>query len=355
MNALPPMPHTPQRVLLIKPSALGDVITALPVLHGLRRSVPDAHIAWLLSSRCGDILSGMGGLDEVVPFERSRLGRAWRSVGALSALRGFRRTLRAGRYDMVIDLQGLLRSALFARWTHAAVRAGFADAREGATHFYTHRIGVDSPHTVDRNIELARQLGLDARPEDLRLELSDATHHAAAALLAGHGLENQQFCAVVPPTRWKTKQYPPRLWRRVVASLAGEIPVVLLGSPSPRERDLCAAVAEDIHGVVDLAGQTSPAEMAAVLAGSRGVVCCDSAAKFIAPAVGVNALVLMGPTRMEHTGPYKQGKAMVAEVPCQGCLKKRCGHITCMQSIEPEKVITAARAMLSMGGKACRS
>jgi len=79
---------------------------------------------------------------------------------------------------------------------------------------------------------------------------------------------------------------------------------------------------------------------------SRGVVCSDSAAKFIAPAVGVDCVTLLGPTQMDRTGPYPVGRGIVADIPCQGCLKKRCEHITCMQSIKPEVVIAAAMDMI---------
>ena len=155
----------------------------------------------------------------------------------------------------------------------------------------------------------------------------------------------------VPPTRWQTKLYPTRHWRRVVEALSAETTVVLVGSPSAEERDLCAAIAAgQSKAVVDLSGQTKLPELAALIAGSAGVICSDSAAKFIAPAVGVECVCLMGPTRIERTGPYLKGHAMVADVPCAGCLKKRCSHISCMQSISPESVIATASELFLEGG-----
>jgi heptosyltransferase-1 len=89
--------------------------------------------------------------------------------------------------------------------------------------------------------------------------------------------------------------------------------------------------------------------MVGMLAASAGVVCCDSAAKFIAPAVGVRCVVLIGPTRVEKTGPYRLGRAVVSEVACQGCLQKTCRHRTCMESIAPEVVLRAIDAMIQAG------
>ncbi len=345
LRRLPP----PKRVLIVKPSALGDVVTALPVLHGLRRTFPETHIAWLVSTACADVLLDQPGLDDIVLFDRKRLGRCWRSPEALRSLSAFFQTLRRGRYDWAIDLQGLFRSGLFTRWTGAVVRAGFADAREGAAMFYTHHVAVSAEHTVDRNLALARVMGIDARGEDVRLHISPDSQAFAEAWCRDLGLSRGGFLVCVPPTRWTSKLYPVRHWRRVAAGLAERMPVLLIGSPDPAEHELCRQIAEGISGVTNLAGRTTIRQMAGLLAISAGVVCCDSAAKFIAAAVGVECVVLIGPTHPERTGPYRRGRAFVADVPCQGCLQKRCTHGTCMESLPPSLVLDAADAMIRAG------
>ena len=330
-------------------------MTALPVLRGLRRSFPGAEIHWLVSTVCQGLIAGDPDLTETIPFARKQLGAWWRSPSAGGALLRFRRSLRGPAFDWAIDLQGLLRSAIFTRWTKAPLRAGFADAREGATLFYTRKVPVAAEHTVDRNIELARALGIDARPSDMTLSVDAAARQRTAETLAARGVTGP-FVLCVPPTRWVTKQYPVRHWRRVVERLAKTLPVVLSGSPSASERAMCAAVADGLGpGVVDLAGQTDLPELVALVAAAQAVVCCDSAAKFIAPAVGRPCLCLLGPTRVERTGPYGGGRAIVADVPCQGCLKKRCPHVTCMQSIAPDTVLAAARDLLEGAETACPS
>lgn len=347
IGVLSPLPAPPKRVLIVKPSALGDVITALPLLRGLRRTHPDAHIAWLVSTTCANILEGDTDLDEIIYFDRKKLGQCWRSPQALAALLGFKRQLRKGNFDWTIDLQGLARSGIFARWTKSPLRAGFADAREGATRFYTHRIETRAKHTVDRNIELARRLGIDATSQDMSLNIQPEAEAFAQKFRAAHALAGLDYIICVPPTRWRTKLYPVRHWRSVAEKLSRRLPVVLLGSSSRAEMKLCSEIAVGLGaGVINAAGQTKLAEMAALIAGSRGVICCDSAAKFIAPAVGVDVITLIGPTRTERTGPYLRGQAIVAEVPCQGCLKKKCRHMTCMQAINPNEVIAAATEML---------
>jgi len=337
---------TPDRVLIVKPSALGDVVTAMPVLRGLRRAFGrDLHVSWLINTNCADLIAHDSDLDECILFERKRLGRAWRSAGAARELMKLLKALKRGRYDWVIDLQGLLRSSLLARATRAPVRAGFADAREGGARFYTHRCPAPADmHTVDRNIALARELGIDAGSDDMTLQVAPAARQFAADFRDARALSDG-FVICVPPTRWKTKLYPVRHWRKVVSGLASRLPVVLIGGPG--DRDLCAAVADGAGpGVINAAGRTDVAQMVALIAACSGVICSDSAAKFIAPAVGVDVVTLIGPTRVERTGPYLLGRAVVADVPCQGCLERQCPHITCMESIDPETVIAAAVDML---------
>ncbi len=340
-------PQAPQRVLIIKPSALGDVVTAMPVLRGLRRTFPACHIAWLVRPDCAGLVRHDSDLNEIILFERKRLGKAWRSLDSLGALLKFFAQLRTARFDWVLDLQGLFRSAFFTGVTCSPLRGGFADAREGAALFYTRRFRPSKPHTVDRNIELARDLGINAKPEDMTLQISEEGRLFADDFCRKNAKQGKDFLVCVPPTTWRTKQYPVRHWRAVVSALSKRMSVVLVGSPSPREVQLCQAVAEGAGpGVLNLAGQTSVPQMVGLISRSDGVVCCDSSSKFIAAATGVDSITLLGPTMTERTGPYLRGRAIVAPVACQGCLKKQCRHCSCMDLIEPQTVIDAVEQML---------
>lgn len=341
------MMNEPRRILIIKPSSLGDVITAIPILRGLRRAFPDAHISWMLATGCAAIMEHDSDLDEVILFDRRELGKAWRSPRALRSLHKFLAHLAAEHFDWVIDLQGLFRSGFFAWASKAKLRAGFADAREFAELFYTHRIKVSPLHTVDRNIALLAALGVEAQGKDMTLQVSPTAADFAGKLGKLEKLE--KFLVCVPPTRWATKQYPVRHWRAVISNLSEKISIVVLGSPD--DVDLCSAVCRDMpNGVINLAGQTDVAQMVGVIAASAGVICSDSAAKFIAPAVGIDTIILIGPTQVERTGPYLKGTAVLAPVPCRGCLKRTCRHMTCMQMIDPKTVISAAEKMLDQRG-----
>ncbi len=343
------LPEQPERILIIKPSALGDLVTAMPVLRGLRRAFPKAKIDWLVSSHLAPLIEGDRDLSGLVLFDRKALGSWWRSASSMKSLRSLLAALGGGRYDWAIDLQGLLRSGLFTRATRAAVRAGFADAREGAPCFYNRPVAVGALHTVDRNIELLAALGPTARPQDMTLTPTPAGVQYAADFCRGERIAPRKFIVCVPSTRWVTKVYPAHHWRQVAAALGQETHVVLLGARE--DRGVADVIAENQpRTVVNLVGLTDIPQMVGLIAASGGVVCSDSAAKFIAPAVGVDCATLIGPTQVARTGPYLRGRAIVAPVPCQGCLKKCCRHITCMESIPPAAVIAAAREMLAAAG-----
>ncbi len=248
----------PRRVLIIKPSALGDVVTAMPILRGLRRDFRQAHIAWLVSDLCAPLIDHDSQLDETIIFPRRWLGKAWRSSAAALALGRLLRQLRRRQFDWVLDVQGLLRSGLLTAATSAPLRAGFADAREGAWLFYTRRVQPEARHTIDRNIDLARRIGIDARPEDMRLEISVGGQAFAEAFCTKTGIRPKQFILCAVTTTWPTKRYPIRHWRKVVAELARHVPVVLTAGAA--DKTLCRHIAEGLApGVLNLAGQTSVA------------------------------------------------------------------------------------------------
>jgi heptosyltransferase-1/heptosyltransferase-2 len=361
---LPAFP--PQRVLIIKPSSLGDVITALPVLRGLRRTFPSCHIAWLVTPACAAVLDGQG-IDEIILFDRQRFGRMLTNSSARAEFARFCRDLRRRQFDWVIDLQGLFRSGFLTGISGAAVKAGFKNAREFAGLFYNRRVATTASHVIDRTVQLGLALGLDVRAEDLELRLTDSGRQFAAEALARHGLTPRGFAILVPGTRGQAKTYPPQHWADLIALLRQHLPVVLVGSPA--EKALCEELSvagvspavSDVgraHPIVNLAGQTDLPQLAAVIAAAGVVVCCDSAASWLAPAVGTPFVTLLGPTRPRRTGPWggaptqstalgtpPLGRAVVADVPCAGCLRRRCRKAECMKSITPDRVLREVLAL----------
>jgi lipopolysaccharide heptosyltransferase I len=365
------------RILLIKPSAVGDVIHTVPVLARLRRRYPEARIDWLLTPPIAELIGHHPALSNVVPFDRKFFGRFGRSWAATRGLVGLVRDIWRARYELVIDLHGQFRSAAFTFASRAPVRIGFdrprrmADlaepqrlvreaylhgwtgAREGAWVAYTHRIPIPSldVHAVDRYLWLTPMLGLEDGPPDFRIPVPQASVARVAELLGRHGVRGQPYAVVVPGTTWETKHWPPERFAAVGRHLTRTgRRVVLAGSGNERSR--CRAVAAACPGAVDLSGQTSLSELAALVRGAAVCVTNDSGSMHLAVALGRPVVSVFGPTDPVWIGPYgRSDAAVLAAVECAPCyLRKlsacRHGH-ACMTAVTPDMVIERLQPELS--------
>lgn len=341
----------PRRILLIKPSSLGDIVHALPMLAALRRRWPDAHIAWLVGASFAPLLDGHPLIDEVIRFDRKRYGQMWWNPAASIAFWRFVASIRRRRFDLVIDLQGLIRSGLLSWFSGARRRVGFAHAREAAWLFYTQRVSCppDSPHAVDRNLCVARQLGLPIDPIEFPLALTDAELERARALLAETQTDSSEsITAILPGARWASKQWPARRFAEVVDTLqANGTRCLLLGAPD--DEPLGEIIMRECRDApVNLIGRTSLRELVALLALADRVVCCDSGPMHIAAALDRPLTAIFGPTDPNRTGPYGSRSAVVRrDLQCSPCLRRVCPlrHHACMAELDAETVLASVREL----------
>jgi heptosyltransferase I len=346
-----------RRILIIKPSSFGDVIHALPVLNGLRWRYPAARISWMVANSCAGLLEGQPVLDEVIRFDRKRyglLGRSWRA--SLEFIE-FVRQLRARRFDLVVDLQGLFRSGFLAMISGARTRVGFANARELGWTFYSHRVEVPDPemHAVDRNYLFGIMLGFADVPIAFNLPIRDAARASARRLLSEHGLgEGQAYIVVGPGTRWETKQWPVEHFVAAVTAIGNQtqLPIILTGMPE--EREVAERIAAGTSArVVNIVGKTSLPEMIALIAGAAAVLMHDSGPMHLATALGRPMLAIYGPTNPARTGPYGRADTVARlDLPCSPCYLKKVadcpyGH-RCMRELRPE--VVAEQICRAVGG-----
>lgn len=334
-----------ERILLIKPSAMGDVVHTLPVLVKLRQRYPDARIDWLITPENADLVRCHPALSNVVLFDRrglARFGRNWKAtVGLFRLLNEIRRE----RYELVVDLHGQMRSALFTLASRAPYRLGFERTREGAWVSYSHRIPLPTmeAHAVDRYLWLGQVLGFDGANPDFTIHLPAETEQHLERLLAQRRQLGRPLAVLVPGTVWETKHWRIEGFAEVARQLlARGYAVVLAGSP--RDRARCGQVAEKAAGVCDLSGQTTLGEMVALI--RRAALCMtnDSGSMHVAVALGRPLVSVFGPTNPLRTGPYGRPQAVVqAQVECSPCyLRKlsRCPHDhLCMQQVSPAMVL----------------
>ena len=338
----------PTNILIIKPSAIGDVVHALPVLARVKKKWPSARVSWLVTPACAGLLEGHPLLDEVILFDRKRFGNAWRHPKLALELRRFTRALRQRNFDMVIDLQGLFRSGWLAKKTGAPVRVGFANARELAWMFYTHRVPIDTmeQHAISRYLKLAQFIGCDGGAVEFPFATTDADRAYVRQLLRESQGEAASggYAVLMPGTNWATKRWPVEKFAALIAPLKecfGLESVLAGGSDA-------AAMAEEMPGVINLAGRTTLKQLTALLEGAALVVANDSGPMHIAAALGRPLVAPFGPTNPVRTGPYGRMDSVIRlDIVCSPCYSRHCSHQSCLRYLRSEDVLQLAQEQMN--------
>lgn len=293
----------PQRILIIRPSALGDVARTVPALVSLRAAYPRAQIDWVVEQGFEPIIAHHPALSSAIPFPKKQAKSGLRAIGNPD-VRAFFKVLRTNRYDVVFDLQGLARSGLMTLATRAPSRFGLRQARELAWLAYTHRVNSDiERHTVDRMLDVIAAAGVTP-VRDMRLHTDPLAKQWADSLPWIPG----RFVVVAPTSRWSSKQWPADRFAHVCSRLADRnIHTVVVGARSERAQcEPVLRVGETCPLVHDLVGATSLGQLMAIIERSALVVANDSAALHIGVGTGRPTIALFGPTRVNRVGPYQR-------------------------------------------------
>jgi lipopolysaccharide heptosyltransferase I len=347
--------YEPRRIALIKPSALGDIVNSLPVLTALRRRYPKAHLTWVVNRGYELLLRGHPDLDAILPFDRgaSRTGL----VRALGSYYRFGRRLRACGFDLVIDLQGLLRTGLMVAATGAARRVGLSTAREGATWFYTDLVAVtdfDLFHAVDRYWLVAKALGCGDGPKGFHLPVEASAQHWATGLLREHP---RPWVAMAVGSRWLTKRWPPEHFAQLARWAQEDFGGTVLLVGGQDETALAQSTAALLRGPWrDLTGRTTLSQLVAVLAQVDVLVSNDSGPLHVATALGRPVVAPYTCTSIRRNGPYgAEANAVETRVWCQGSYRKRCPRLDCMAELTPDRLWPVLRRVLDAWRSHCLS
>jgi len=333
-----------RRILLIKPSSLGDIVHALPVVAALKNRWPTAHLTWFVKRQWADLVHRFEGVDRIWPVDSTVAG--W--LGQVGALRG-------KRFDLVIDLQGLFRSGALAWLSSGPVRIGFSNGREGSPWFYTHRVPVPSVemHAVDRYLLIAATLGaIPQGTPQFRFKRPEEDMATIRNLCQDKGFSvEKSWVAMSVSARWPTKRWPLSSFAAVIDQLTREGlgPIVLIGS-SDEQREADQLKTMTTNPFVNLTGAVPLGSLPALLSQSSVLVTNDSGPMHIAAAVGTPVVALFGPTSERRTGPYGRNHTVLTqEVACRPCLSRTCHNpdlLACLKMIDPDRVISAVKASL---------
>jgi heptosyltransferase I len=344
-----------EKILLIKPSALGDVVTALPALSALRRSFPQARISWLIRPEFAPLIEGHPHLDEIIFFDRKLYAKAWYSPTAAGALLSLISKLRQSRFDAVLDLQGLFRTGLLA-WLSGCPQRFGPRWREMAHLFYTTAIPprLEWVHVVDYYRKLVEAMGASDLSPQFILPEKPAAATTARAVLAREGIDSDRYAVVIPGSAQVSKCWPPERFAALVDRLASEHGLAIAATGGKSE----SAMIEKIrrlakHPPANLAGRTSLPELVEVLRRAKLVVSNDTGPGHIAGALGRPLVMMFSWSNPLRVGPYGRPQCIVArDISSRGLANRSRNPQHSIQNITLEEVYARAIEQLEAGG--CR-
>ena len=338
------------RILIIRLSAIGDVVHTLPAVHLLKKQFPACRITWAVEEVAADLVACYEGIEDVIVSKRTAWMAALRRGNALAACTeaaAFLRGLRRDEFDLVLDFQGLFKSGLLAGLARGKRTIGFAHAREGAPFFYTEKAPAPNfnEHAIVRHMGLLRYMGIQDDAMVFAQLWGQQQEQSVQKLLGGHAPDSAGPLIVVHPcAAWPTKCWDAGRVAAVCDSLRKTFSarIVFVGAAA-EQAHVSGIIARMAEPTVSLAGRTTLRELACVLARSSLMVAMDSGPMHLACAVGTPVVALFGPTAPWRTGPFGSRHSVIRkELDCSPCYRKKTcplGHHRCMADITVEDVL----------------
>lgn len=333
------LPDGPRNICIIKPSALGDIVQAMPVIPTLREAFPNARISWVIKRELRDLLTGHPDLFEVIECPAAKLS-AWLK---------FFSELRSRKFDLVLDLQGLFRTALMTVATGARLKAGLQTAREGSrfsVHYLLQNTSRAVPATV-RYHRIAEELGRDDVPETAHIPIPPEVEDAVSRCLSSDG---RMLVTIHAGAQWVTKRWPPEKFAEIALRVVNEwnarIVLVGVGSELPLTQVIERAILQQRSSadVINLAGKTTLKELAGVLGRSDYVISNDSGPMHLGAAMGRPTLGIFTCTSPLRSGPPGSRNVLVStSLPCAAGYHKICpmaglSHHACFEETSVDRV-----------------
>ncbi len=333
------------RILIVRLSAIGDVILTMPLLNALRRRFPQALLAWVVESKAGPLLEGHEALDELIVVPKGFL-KSPRAVW------GLLRRLRSMRLDVAIDPQGLTKSALVGWLSGAKRRIGPRGqwGRELSPWLNNELIRPTAPHLVDRTLKLLRPLGIERPGVEFCVPQTDEERRAAAGLVAESGFD-KGFAIINPGAGTASRIWPPQRFAAVARHLgkAWSLPSLVIWAGTA-EMARAEYIVGESEGCSQLSPSTSLRQLAAVTRLARLFISADTGPMHLAVAVGTPCVGLCGPWPAAQSGPYGPQHVAVQKMVLQGTSRqRRRASAQYMEAIDVASVRDACDAILRTG------
>ncbi len=338
-----------KNILVVKLSAIGDVIHALPVSYALKEAWPDARVTWVVEPPAYPLLVDNPYIDDIILFEKKKfksLGGFMQNIGP------FKARLQQTRYDAALDLQGLFKSAAIAWLSGAPVRLGTCNMRECSDKISRPVIGPHARgHIVERYLDVARELGCPVNKVVFPVEISDRDADLSARILqqAGARAENP-YVVLAVGANWPNKRWPAKYFAQLSDWLYEQkiIPVIVGGGMVDSQLSGEIAAAAEIPPV-NLVGKTTLKQLACIIRQARLTLGGDTGPVHLSAGLGTPTVMVMGPTDANRNGPYGQlANAIEADRPCKYCWKRACPKgLDCLSRISVDQVKAKIQQVLA--------
>lgn len=332
-------------ILIVKMSAIGDVIHTLPAVNALRAHFPNARITWLVEEAASEIIESHEAVDRVLISKRKRWIKDPLGPSRLQSVKEILRfvgELRDTAYDLVIDFQGLMKSAVMVGLCRAERKMGYDRTREFSYLVLNERIPPypTDRHAVLRYLNLVAHLGVDTHQIGFKIPFGEKEKSHVRTMLKQRGWDGECVVAVNAMAKWKTKLWDAESFTRLANMLVEALGcfVVFTGSTAD-EKEIGKITFNTRAECTSFSGQTNLRDLAALFEVAKCVVSIDTGPMHLAAAVGTPVVALFGPTAPWRTGPFGKGHQVIrADVSCSPCFKKRCESVVCMKDISVEQV-----------------
>lgn len=331
-----------QNILIVKLSAIGDVIHSLPVAPALKKCFPQARITWVVESPAYDLLTNNPNIDEIIIFDKIKFKTLG---GLLRHTPDFISELRKRRFDLALDLQGLFKSAAIAYLSSAPKRLVYCNAREFSNKLSEQVCGPNSNgHIVEQYLDVVRELGCEINNPEFIINITEQEAALAGAITQQAGLDvNKPYIVLIPGTNWPNKCWPANHFVQLAERLFDEnlIPVFVGSNADKKVMDEINSKSTVLP--IDLTGKTNLKQLAYILKNARTAVAGDTGPMHLAAALNTPVIALFGPTDPKRNGPYgTRHTVLTVSHSCQRCWRRQCPEgRDCLADIDVDTVFQA--------------
>jgi len=344
-------------ILIVKLSAIGDVIHTLPALNAVRKQYPDAHITWLVEEAAYGVIKGHKALDRIIVSKRKTWLKGLAGHSYLDNIReafSFIKELRDTKYDLILDFQALLKSGVLIGLARGKRKIGFGKGMEHQDHRYIFLNERIKPvamevHALIRGMMLLEPLGIQSREVVFNLPVSDQDRNAANDLLMHCGIKTPELLvAINPMAKWETKLWDNLKFANLADRLIKQANADVIFTGGQEDSEAIENIISNMKAkAANLAGKTDLKTLAALYEKASIVVSTDTGPMHLAAAIGTSVVALFGPTAPWRTGPFGPGHKIIrANLECSPCFKRQCNTIDCMKQITVDQVFDAVMSAI---------